>query len=208
MVTFRVRLRHSDTLHDRPFPGFVLERAKEVSCTVPQDVQPRSIPLEGPFPGGGKEAAEALGMTLITLGQINSDEVDAQGRLRPFGYMGRVSDGIGLMMKELRRASKLDVEDNESRLGGAALEYRLRYYSQPRVGDTIAIYAGLAKVTERFVLVNHWAVDTATGKALCSSQAIAVSIDLVARKALARTPEQVGAMQPLVLQGFDAHLLD
>ncbi|TNE56687.1 MAG: acyl-ACP thioesterase [Alphaproteobacteria bacterium] len=207
VVTVLVRMRHSDSMHDRPFPGFALTKSEEIACTIPQSVQPRSIPLEGPFPGGDKAAAEALGMRLITLGQINSDEVDAQGRLRPYGYMGRVSDGIGLLMKELRRDTNLQTEENESRLGGAALEYRLRYYKQPQIGDTIAIYAGLAQVTERFVLVNHWAVDYATGEALCSSQAIAVSIDLVARKALARSPEQVAAMLPLVVQGFDAHLL-
>jgi acyl-CoA thioester hydrolase len=65
-----VEIRHVDSQTPRPIPSFALKACQTHTCSIPDSAKPRSIPLEGPLPGGTKERAEELGLTPISVGPV------------------------------------------------------------------------------------------------------------------------------------------
>lgn len=205
-VTSLVQLHHGENEVYRPFPGFAQKAAGSLICEVPDHVKPRSIALEGPMPGGSKELAEQLGLKLISAGRIGPAEVDTWGRLQTYCFMGRISDGIGTLMKGLRKDIAAQ-SSGDMQIGGAALEYRLVYHGRPKLGDVVGVYACLSKVTEKIFVLNHWTVDMATGMSYCSSEDVAISLDLVARKAVSIPQEFQEAYKAHVVDDLDQHIV-
>jgi acyl-CoA thioester hydrolase len=117
--------------------------------------------------------------------------------------MGRISDGIGTLMKGFRKELAAVQASSDMQIGGAALEYRLIYHRRPIAGDLVAVYAGLSKVTDKIFVLNHWTVDLVSGEPLCSSEDVAVSLDLVARKAVSIPAEFKAVYQSHVIANLD-----
>ncbi|HEX3407569.1 MAG TPA: thioesterase family protein, partial [Caulobacteraceae bacterium] len=66
--------------------------------------------------------------------------------------------------------------------GGAVLEYRLAYAAWPRAGDRYAVRSGLIGFDDRAQRLAHWMLDPESGEPWATTEAVAVSLDLEARK--------------------------
>lgn len=176
----RVELRRLSDEVRVPFNESILEKTKDYLCTIPEKTGPRSLFMDAPFVRGSKTDAENWGMRLVSMGQVTPQMVDRHGVLPPDGYIGRISDGIGNFMGGLRKNA--DVKSPVQNIGGAALEYRLNFLEPLKVGDIVGVYVGLKAVTDRFFIVTHWTVNLQTGRLVTHSEALAVSLDLDARK--------------------------
>ena len=123
-----------------------------------------------------------LGLALLFLfrlsaGAFSGEDCDVFGRVRPEIFIGRVSDGVPGLATALGGGSA-----RPGGVGGAVLEYRLAYRAWPRAGDRFEVRSGLAGFDDRAQRLAHWILDPATGEAWVTSEAVAIALDLEARK--------------------------
>ena len=184
-ATFQTTVAHvtpGDDHHPFPWPLQAIEKAKALTTPVPAYAAARSVALT-PFESQASLArADELGLKLISAGAFNAQDCDLFGRMRPEMFVSRVSDGIPGLAAQTRDVILGSLQAPPANVGGAVLEYRLVQLEWPRAGDRFAIRSGLAGVDGRTQRMIHWMLDPATGKPWGTSEAVAVTLDLDARK--------------------------
>jgi acyl-CoA thioester hydrolase len=181
-----------------PWPERVRARAGALAVEVPTEAQPRSVGLEPVETQASLERALALGLKRTGLGAVGMGDVDAFGRMRTELMMARLSDGIPHVFDGERPGAVA----NGGRVGGAALEYRLIHHAWPRAGDRVELRSGVAGGDNRFRRLVHWLLDPATGRPWGSAEAIAVSLDLDARKIITLDDAALAAANKQVVEGL------
>jgi acyl-CoA thioester hydrolase len=117
--------------------------------------------------------------------------------------IGRVSNAMPNLLSKWREdaTAEMTAIDGVPRTAGAAvLEYRLDYLAWPGRGDFIAVYSGLKQVAEKTTTLAHWVIDPITGAPWCVCEALAVTLDLQARKIIANPPHAKAALEAMLLK--------
>lgn len=179
-----------------PWPQRARDRAAALTMAVPEKARSRSVGLDPVEPSGSLARAEALGLMRIGLGAISPQECDVFGRMRPELFIGRVSDGIGALVGPMRAIIAEHAPNKPARTGGAVLEYRLVQMGWPRAGERFELRSGLVGADARTMRMVHWMLDPETGKVWGTSEAVAVTFDLDARKVV---PIEATAHEALML---------
>ncbi|HEY2660172.1 MAG TPA: thioesterase family protein [Caulobacteraceae bacterium] len=203
-ATFQTLVSHVTPHDGRTFPWSrtVRERAARLTAPVPDYAAARSVAL-GPFETTASQArADALDLVSISAGGVLAHDCDAFGRMSLDGFIGRVSDGIPRLVSKMRNAVVENAETRPARVGGAVLEYRLVYLDWPRAGDRVVIRSGLAGVDNRTQRMVHWMLDPNTGKPWGVSEAVAITLDLDARKIVPISEAARTAMTAMITQGL------
>jgi acyl-CoA thioester hydrolase len=185
------------------FPARVEARAKAFAVIIPDHGKPRSITLEGDVPVSGAQTAVALGLRPIGQNGVRSDEVDLFGRLYPEGMIGRVSNAMPNFLAAWREAATQEMTEIDGiarKAGAAVLEYRLQYLAWPSAGDRVSVYSGLAEVNDKNIILRHLLLDPVTDKPWCVCEALAVTLDLTARKITANPPKAKAALQAMLIK--------
>lgn len=203
-ATFQTVVAHVTPGDGTPFPWSAQTREKAAALTVavPERAAARSVDLSPVESGASLEAAETLGLTRIGLGCIGNQDCDIFGRMRAEHFIGRVSDGVGRLVASLRDTVSETADSKPKRVGGAVLEYRLVHFDWPRAGDRFEIRSGLAGVDARTKRLVHWMVDPESGKAWGSSEAVAITFDLDARKAVPISDEAQAVLMTQATPGL------
>jgi acyl-CoA thioester hydrolase len=189
-ASFQTVVAHVTPREGRPFPwpARARQRAEGLMMAVPDRAQARSLSL-APFETiASLEKAEALGLLRIGLGAISGQDCDVFGRMRTEVFIGRVSDGIGALVKGLRDVVAANAPVVPARVGGAVLEYRLVQLDWPRAGDRFELRSGLVGADSRTMRLVHWMVDPDSGQVWGTSEAVAITFDLDARKVVPIEP--------------------
>lgn len=183
-ATFQTTVVHATPRDGQPFPWpkVARERAEALMVAVPERAQARSIDLSPFTPTASLARANALGLARIGLGGLLPSDCDVFGRMRTEQFIGRVSDGIGTFIHPFRDVVVEHAEHKPQRMGGAVLEYRIVHLAWPRAGDRIEIRSGLLGTDARTMRIVHWMLDPATGEPWGTSEAVAITFDLDARK--------------------------
>jgi acyl-CoA thioester hydrolase len=183
-ATFQTVVSHVTPREGRAFPWPVraLERAEALGMAVPLQAEARSVSLAETRSTASLDQANALGLTRIGLGAFSPADCDAFGRMRPELFIGRVSDGIGRLVAGYREVVCRHAPSPPARAGGAVLEYRLAQLRWPRAGDRFELRSGLVSADARTMRLVHWMLDPDSGRAWGSSEAVAITFDLDARK--------------------------
>jgi acyl-CoA thioester hydrolase len=183
-ATFQTTVVHATPRDGQPFPWpkVARERAEALKIAIPERAQARSIDLSPFTPTASLARADALGLSRIGLGGLLPSDCDVFGRMRTEQFIGRVSDGIGTFIHPFRDLVVEHAERKPQRMGGAVLEYRIVHLAWPRAGDRIEIRSGLLGTDARTMRVVHWMLDPATGEPWGTSEAVAITFDLDARK--------------------------
>lgn len=163
----------------RPLPEAVLERAERLRAELPDYAAPRGLELTPPRPAPRLEEADALGMLATYLGPVQPTMCDLDGRLATRAYMGIVSDSIPNLLVET-----LSHDRSQSKIGGAALEYRFVYHRAPRPGDIVTVCSAVRAIAAKTYNFCHWLFDAVSGEAIATAEAVAIMFDLQARKAI------------------------
>ncbi len=198
-ASFQTTLAHVTARDGRPFPWSARTRAVagDLFIQVPPGVGPRSLDLE---PSQARASlAEARRLNLVTLGAgaLGGGDCDVFGRMRPELMIGRISDGIPALSAALGPRHGPD-HPPPARMGGAVLEYRTAYLAWPGAGDRFEIRSGLAGVDERTTRYVHWMLDPDSGRAWGSVMAVAVGLDLNARKIVPIDPQARQRLEGLI----------
>lgn len=183
-ATFQTTIAHVTPREGEafPWPRVVHERAQALKVEVPEKAQARSLDLSPFETTAGLDRADELGLRRIGLGALSPTDCDVFGRMRAEQFIGRVSDGIGAFIGPFRDTVVAHADHKPARVGGAVLEYRLAHLAWPRAGDRVELRSGLVGTEGQAMRVVHWMLDPTTGKPWGTSEAVAITFDLDARK--------------------------
>lgn len=203
-ATFQTTVVHATPREGEVFawPKITLERAKALMVEIPEQARARSLDLSPFTPSASLQRAEALGLQRIGLGALSPAECDVFGRMRAEQFIGRVSDGIGSFIGPFRDTVVAHADHKPARVGGAVLEYRIAYLGWPRAGDRIELRSGLIGSDARTLRVVHWMLDPATGQPWGTSEAVAITFDLDARKVVPISPAAQDALKAFTATGL------
>jgi acyl-CoA thioester hydrolase len=112
--------------------------------------------------------------------------------------MGIVSDSIPNLLGQTRG----DDRSKNSKVGGAALEYRFHYRRYPRAGDVLTLRSGLKEVGPKTYTWCHWLFDLEKGDCVGTAEAVAIALDLETRKAIPIPDEMREKLETLVVAGL------
>jgi acyl-CoA thioester hydrolase len=79
-------------------------------------------------------------------------------------------------------------------MGAAVVEYRLIYRRWPRAGDLMTLHSALAEANEKTHRLCHWMMDPVSGQAWLTSEAVALTFDLVKRKVIPTPADELAAL--------------
>ncbi len=200
-ASFQTQVAHVAAQDLRPFPWArrIRARAQGLVVEIPPSAAPRSLDLAPALASPSVCEADRLGLIRIGAGAVSPADCDVFGRMRPDFFIGRVSDGVAALRVGLRGAPR---PEDGRRIGGAVLEYRIAYLGWPTAGARFELRSGLAEVGERTQRFVHWMVDPDSGRAWGSSTAVAIALDLEARKIVPIPPEDRVLLQSRVTPGL------
>ncbi len=197
-ASFQSVVVHATAQDERPFPWSAKTRALAADLLVaaPEKSRPRSLDLVAASGSAGVAEADRVGLVRLASGAISSNDCDVFGRIGTGFFIGRVSDGVPAFAAALRGPAAGSRPRN---VGGAVLEYRLVYRAYPRAGDRFEIRTGLAGVNSRTQRIVHWMLDPSTGQAWGSAEAVAIALDLDARKVMEISDQDRAVLQSKVI---------
>lgn len=193
---------HVTAQEERPFAWSTAtrSRAEAFAVSVPDRAAPRSLsPMSSPGFANLSEAVR-LGLVRLSAGAITPQDCDAFGRMRPETFIARVSDGVPALAAAFREGAS--GVDRSANVGGAVIEYRLSHRAWPRAGDRFEIRSGLAGIDARTQKVVHWMLDPVSGEAWGTAEAIAVALDLKARKMIPNSAADQSRLRPRITPGL------
>ena len=203
-AAFQTVLVHATARDERPFPWSDRTRvlAQGLMTSVPERAAPRSLDLADFVSGASLAEADRMGLIKLSAGAFGPQECDAFGRMRAEQFIGRVSDGIPRMSAAFRGTVNEEADQPVARVGGAVLEYRIVHLAWPRIGDRFEVRSGVAGVDHRAQRMVHWMLDPASGKAWGTSEAVAISLDLDARKIITITLQAQAQIRTRITPGL------
>jgi acyl-CoA thioester hydrolase len=204
-AAFRTRIMHIDTAGREPFAWgkSVREAMADDMGEPPAEAAPRSIDPDGPclpYDEISIDLPKNLGIPCIGKGAVPPQHLDVHGRMAPPWVIGRVSDSVPNLLHGWRK--NVAAAAGDLRMGAAVLEYRLRYHHAPVAGDLFEVYTGLGGVEGKTHSLVHWLMDPVSGKPWATSRAIAITLDLDARKAIPAPPEALEELERIAPKGL------
>jgi acyl-CoA thioester hydrolase len=188
-------LRSDQDRRQLDIPQAILANAKAYKVDVPTHGQPRGLLLSPPRQAPTLTEAEEMGLITTFQGEVLRDWCVAGDFLATRRYMGIISDSI----PNLLALTRGDDRSKDSTTGGAALEYRFVYRGAPRHGDVLTLRSGLKEVTDKTYTWTHWLFDVETGACVATAEAVAIALDLVARKAIPIPQEMKAGLEKFVV---------
>lgn len=145
------------------------------------------------------QEARAHGFTTIGRGVIQPDECTAAGELLAHLYMGRVSDSMPNLWAKFAEADST-VTRGDGEEGGAVLEYSMHYNGQLAEGERFEVVSGVRQLAAKTQHFAHQVYSVDTGHCVVAAEAVAIALDLKARRAMAISPARRAAMGRFLLK--------
>lgn len=204
-ASFRTRIIHIDTAEGTPFPWSrrVLEKLESIRGDTPPEALPRSLDPDAPglpLSEISIDRVKAVGAPLIGMGAVPPQHCGVNGWMQPYWVIGRISDSVPNLLHDWR--NRVGQTAGGRRMGAAVLEYRLRYHNHPKAGDLFAAYTSLGRVQGKTHGLVHWFMDPVTGGPWATCEAVAISLDLDARKAVDAPPEMLAELEKIAPRGL------
>jgi acyl-CoA thioester hydrolase len=185
-----------------PWPQLTRERAQGLMAEAPAYALPRSLGPRAWTAAASLETARRIGMIQTAAGAVSPTECDAFGRMRPEGYMARLSQSVihdNAPLKTALEAHPPEGLSAPSNLGGAMVEYRVVFNHWPVAGDGVQVWSGMTLLDGSSRRMAYWIIDPSSGQAFAALEAVYLTFDLGARRALKLPPGTVAELQSLVI---------
>jgi acyl-CoA thioester hydrolase len=180
-----------------PVPATAIGLSAGLTTDLPAHGAPRGLDIYAPRPSPTPDEAEDLGLVTIYRGTVTDELCDSLGYMLPRYVIGRISDGIPNLLAQTSGHDR-----SNGKIGGAALEYRLIYRSPVHAGDIIVLRSGLRSVSSKTYVWCHWLFNAETGECCATAEAVAISMDLEARKAIEIPPAMHERLTSLIVPGL------
>lgn len=173
------------------------DKARALVRPMPPTALERGMAIAAPRATASLADADAMGLITAYLGEVSPEHCDPTGHLRVRDYIGRVSDAVPNLL--MRTTGRDRSAETDKRIGGAALEYRMIYRRPARAGDLISVRSGVKSIGAKTYNWVHWILNAETGEAYATAEAVAVAMDLDARKAIPIPDALRAVLQPLIV---------
>lgn len=193
-----VELQDVDSRETKPLPAKAKAAAKALIVELPAHGAPRGLEIYEPRVAPTLAEAEGMKLVFTWQGEVLAHQCDEQGFLMPRHFMGYVSDAIPNLLGKTRG----DDRSQNTKVGGAALEYRFHYHAYPKAGDVLTLRSGLKQVGPKTYIWGHWLFDLETGKSVATAEAVAIALDLETRKAIPIPEEMRTRLEAMVAPGL------
>ena len=208
-ASFRTWVDHVDVDSGASFgwTGETRKRLEGLKDEPPAATAPRSVDMTVAVrPSATMADADAIKAPVIGRGVVLPQQMDLNGVMMPEFFIGRVSDSIAHLLRPWREkvAAEAEARGESLRMGGAVLEYRIVYRLWPRAGDRFVIRSARGFQKEKTHSFVHWIIDPDSGLAWCTSEAVAVSLNLDTRKIIPSSPELVKLLTEVAPCGLTA----
>ena len=205
-ASFRTWVDHVDVDTGAAFSwtAATRQRLEALMDQPPAATAPRSVDMSVAVrPSATMADTDAINAPVIGRGVVLPQQLDLNGVMMPEFFIGRVSDSIAHLLRPWREkvAAEADSRGETLRMGGAVLEYRIVYRRWPRAGDRFVIRSGRGFQKEKTHSFVHWIIDPDSGLAWCTSEAVAVSLNLDTRKIIPSSPELMKLLMDVRLKG-------
>ena len=188
-----------------PVPGEALSFTSANRVVIPKHGESRSIDLSQPSIVESNPPSladtDSMSLTEIMRGTIQPHDCDPNGIMRTENYIGRISDGIANIARAFRVIDS-GKDRSVTRYGGAVLEYWIRHHEPYRVGDIVVVRSGLKHIGDKANTLVHWMFNGATGQLMSSSEAVAITLDLEARRVVPIPEDRRAHLETLVVPGL------
>ena len=188
-----------------PVPDEALVFTSANRVVIPKHGESRSIDLSQPSIVESNPPSladtDSMSLTEIMRGTIQPHDCDPNGIMRTENYIGRISDGIANIARAFRVIDS-GKDRSVTRYGGAVLEYWIRHHEPYRVGDIVVVRSGLKHVGGKANTLVHWMFNGATGQLMSSSEAVAITLDLEARRVVSIPEDRRAHLETLVVPGL------
>ena len=203
-AAFQTIVAHATPGDGRQFPWSARSRllASGLAMSPPERARPRSLVFDAVESVASAADADRLNLIPLGSGAVSPADCDVFGRMRPDVFIGRVSDGIPTLGSALQSREGDEPFVRPPGVGGAVLEYRVCYQRWPLAGDRFEIRSGLIGVGDRTQHYAHWMLDPRSGRPWVTAEAVAVSLDLGARKIIPHSVEERARLQARVIPGL------
>ncbi len=183
-----------------PLTDAIIAAADADRIDVPEHGRPRGLDMGPPVPAPTLAQAEEMGLTYTWQGVVAPSMCTRTGYMTQQHFMAVVSDSIPNLLAQTRG----DDRSVDPSIGGAALEYRFVYRKWPKAGDLMTLRSGLKHVGPKTYTWAHWMFDMETGEAIATAEAVAVTLDLKARKAVAIPDAMRAHLESKLVAGIGA----
>ncbi|MEQ1783781.1 MAG: thioesterase family protein, partial [Hyphomonadaceae bacterium] len=206
-ASFRTWVDHVDVDTGAAFSwtAATRQRLEALIDQPPAATAPRSVDMSVAVrPSATMADTDAINAPVIGRGVVLPQQLDLNDVMMPEFFIGRVSDSIAHLLRPWREkvAAEADSRGETLRMGGAVLEYRLVYRRWPRAGDRFVIRSGRGIQRENTHSFVHWIIDPDSGLAWCTSEAVAVSLNLDTRKIIPSSPELMKLLMDVAPEGL------
>ncbi len=167
--------------------------AEELRVDIPSYGQPRGLSLQNEELISLSQASQK-NMIDSYESVILLRQCDNMSRIKPSAYMGVVSDSTPHL---LAYTGTID-ENGMTNVGSAALEYKFDFFKYVTVGTHLKIKSGIQSMSNKTFVWKHWIFNVDTGKPVALASAVAVTMDLEARKSIPIPPEMAEALTKLI----------
>ncbi len=178
-------------IFERRLVPFDLDRRE--TAPWPADVRLQAEALAARFAGPpmpAPQGPEAPGPDAAPLesyrGFVNAWEADENGLAALRFHIHRFSNAMSQVWNTLGLAGAARLERN---LGGAALDYVVRYHRPLKPADAVLVRSGLIEAGSKVIRLYHHMIDAATSAPVTSIEIVLVTFDLARRKSVPLPPE-------------------
>ena len=198
----RLTLVHADPKTGRAFPFARRTSAAldALSAPTPEPARPRGLAQTPGALDCTATRADALGLETTGRSRIGPDDVDVFGRLRADLTIGKISDTVVNFSAGLVEQWDAAARGEPLSIASAVLEARMRVRRLPCVGSGFVLRSGLADVSAKTRRAVHWALDSASGEALWTMDAVVCMMDLGTRTLATPDPATLERLQGLVIK--------
>ncbi len=174
--------------------GDIAVRLKQLgSSLAPEDIAhawPRGITANVALHHLTPDQATELGFRTIGAGVLEGEECTDAGLLLPYHCMGRISDSMPHLWGTVFPESHANEEE-----GGAVVEFRRAYDGTLGSGDPFRVMSGIVEVGPRVQSFAHLIFNPQTQRCHVCAQAVALRMDLRARKAITMDEDALGKLR-------------
>jgi len=168
-------------------PPAACAKAEQLRMELPLRGQPKGLTAASPASALTLEQAEALGFRPTLQTVVRAGQCDSAGWLTLRDFMGAISNAYPQLLAEAN-----DV-------GGATLEIRFAYYRYPRRDDLLTLRSAIRHINDKTYILRHWLFDLESGAAVACADAVAITLDLEARRVIAIPPFMRRRLQSLLV---------
>jgi acyl-CoA thioester hydrolase len=155
-------------------------------------------PVTSPYADLTLTDAREAGFNTIGRGVVQADECDQNGHLLNHLYMGRVSDSMPNLWARFDGPTSTPSRGDASE-GGAVVEYRMTFHHPLRLGERFEVVSGVRALGDKTQHIAHQIYSLDSGHCVVTADAVAVTMDLIARRAISINPTRRTAMRQFLL---------